>query len=168
MGFQAISISSGEHWLCKEVIEKLKTNTLFSDVVLTQESAMQSVKEASLSMSGTWKMVAVCKGDIETPVYEQKLMCAEDQYKVIGISTAHLTMDDKSLLSHLAQRDDTSMCMERDTGFFIKLYDELTCYEESTYSENILNIVKLAIEAGFRMIEFDGDASEMRNLPLFE
>ena len=47
----------------------------------------------------------------------------QDQYKCIGLSTSHLTQYDKDTLTNTAATD-CGMIMERDTGYFIKLYCE--------------------------------------------
>lgn len=86
----------------------------------------------------------------------------EDKYQCIGVSTSHLTSDDKDKLS-LTADGECNMIMERDTGFFIKLYEE-TEYTHNlcdNLSQEAQDVIMACHAAGFRMIEFDCDADEL-------
>ena len=51
------------------------------------------------------------------------------------------------------------MVLERDTGFFVKLYsDEPDMNINPKYSDSLVQIINWAQQTGHRMIEFDGDA----------
>ena len=82
-----------------------------------------------------------------------------EQYKTLCISTGDLGVQDLHNLKHI----DSQMVMERDTGFFIKLYDE----EEYNMDEfqgldwKTKVIINAARDAGFRMIEIDCDADRL-------
>jgi hypothetical protein len=101
-----------------------------------------------------------------------KLNSHKDQFKAICLSTAHLTKEDYDLLGSLACEHGESMHMDRDTGFFIKLYEEDGSDESlntrKDYSGSLNRIVREAAEAGFRMIEFDCDAEVCEAFPTFE
>ena len=94
-----------------------------------------------------------------------ELISSDDQYKCIAISTIHLNEHCKSALSALAAH--TNMVFERDTGWFVKLYDELeynlempnsACYELGEIPSQLATIYSAALSAGYRMIEFDSEA----------
>lgn len=96
-----------------------------------------------------------------------------DRYTCIGINLNHLTEDDKHTLDcHLPN----SMVMERETGWFVKLYqpDIAASVEEfytAKYPGITLNLLKIfcgAYRAGFRLIEFDLHAQEVCGLSLFD
>ena len=82
-----------------------------------------------------------------------------EQYKTLCISTEDIGPQDLHNLHHI----DSEMIMERDYGFFIKLYEE----EEYNMDEfqgldwKTLMIIKAARDAGFRMIEIDCDAQPL-------
>ena len=84
-----------------------------------------------------------------------------DQYKCIAISTIHLTDEDIDKLG--AASVSSNMITERDTGFFIKLYDKAEHNQNlcDNLSESAQGIIMTAFEQGFRMIEFDSDAESL-------
>ena len=86
----------------------------------------------------------------------------QDQYKCIGLSTSHLTRDDKDKLTRTAATD-CGMIMERDTGYFIKLYVEKEYALDliDNLSQEAQDVIMACHEAGFRLIEFDRDADEL-------
>lgn len=85
------------------------------------------------------------------------LKSSVDTYQVICINSSHLIDSDKDLLDNLGT--STGMIMKRDTGWFVKLYEDL----ESNYlydsSNELKKLFELCHAAGYRMIEFDCDAS---------
>lgn len=94
----------------------------------------------------------------------------EEQYRVIAISTGHLTEEDISALEIAADDSDENMVLERDTGFFIKLYED----DEDGginlrhgHSDTIQTLIQWCHAAGFRMIEFDCDAPTLPHFPVF-
>ncbi len=93
-----------------------------------------------------------------------ELYTSEDQYKCIALSTSHLDKDSCKALEELS--DNSHMVFERDTGWFVKLYDELDYNLElpsggrniDKFPSQLTKIYTSALSAGFRMIEFDQDA----------
>lgn len=81
-------------------------------------------------------------------------------YKVLVLSTGHLTESDSRVLSSLAKTD--SMIAERDTGYFLKLYVPEGPNDHNYrlgMSPDFHRIVAYATAKGFLMIEFDRDAA---------
>ena len=61
--------------------------------------------------------------------------------------------------------------MGRETGFFIKLYEDEQSEDVNLYhgySETIKDIIRWAYESGYRMIEFDCDANVLPQFPVFD
>jgi len=81
-----------------------------------------------------------------------------ESYKVLVLSTAHLRDYDIQRLTHKARDPDNNMVMERDTGFFIKFYEDIDLDQDEKQSLNFNVIVATALAEGFRMLEFDRDA----------
>lgn len=86
----------------------------------------------------------------------------QDTYKAIAISTSHLTQDDKDKLTNTAE-SDCGMIVERDTGYFIKLYDEVEYTRNliDNLSQGAQDVIMACHDGGFTMIEFDRDADEL-------
>lgn len=93
-------------------------------------------------------------------------MC--ETYKALAVSTAHLTPEDIIILQQEAADSEEWMVMAREPGFFIKLYDEVDANLHHGHSESIKKIIEYAVNQGFRMIEFDRDASELELFPVYE
>lgn len=92
---------------------------------------------------------------------------SSDAYNCIGISTAHLSeqaMDDLTTLA------ETEMAFARDTGWFLKLYDDVESNDTMMRNacDELQNIVTLANLSEYRMIEFDSDAAYYDGLPKFD
>ena len=88
------------------------------------------------------------------------LNATEDQYRVIGISTDHLSREDRDYLESLAKDPAIGMVMGRDTGWFLKLYEDLDLnLDYPAMSPSLQAIITCVHMAGFRMIEFDCDAT---------
>lgn len=98
----------------------------------------------------------------------------DDEYRTVCVSTAHLRSEDIKALDALCE---TNMVMHRDTGFFVKLYEDIDHYdmslpgaENSKYrllSDECLTILRDAHDAGYRMVEFDSDAEKYEPYPEF-
>lgn len=120
---------------------------------------------------------AICQGQAAIEEYAQLLETAEatpevEEYMTVAMSTAHLTKEDLEALVQAAREDD-QMVLTRESGYFIKLYD--ACDDEGVdrnyrhgHSDTIKDIIRWALESGYRMIEFDGDATVMAQFPTFE
>ena len=91
-----------------------------------------------------------------------------EQYKVVVMSTAHLTEDDTNSLTQ-AILDGESMVLERDSGYFIKLYcDNLPDNYRHGHSDSIKAIIQWAFRNEFSMIEFDRDADIIEQFQVYE
>jgi hypothetical protein len=103
----------------------------------------------------------------------EELQQTEDQYKIIGVSTCHIMAADASRLEYVRQ-EGSNMILVRDTGAFVKLYPdvdgEVRNLEEDCpgFSDAFYNVLRLAKEAGYSMIEFDSDATEYESLSSFD
>jgi len=85
------------------------------------------------------------------------LTTSNEQYKCIGLSTEYMDEDDWMRLSQLATVVRPHMVFERDTGWFIKLYNEADMNVDRLLSEKTNALIRRCTEAGYRMIEFDSD-----------
>jgi hypothetical protein len=103
----------------------------------------------------------------------EELKTTEDQYKVIGVSTCHIMAADAARLEQI-RREGNNMVMPRDTGAFVKLYPDIdgeTRNLEEDYpgfTDAFYNVLKLAKEAGYSMVEFDSAATEYESLSSFD
>ena len=100
----------------------------------------------------------------------KQLKNSEDQYKVICMSTGHITEQDARRLGSMA--GEHSMIMEREAGFLVKLYMDNDSEEnlERDYpgmSHEFYDILSLTRECGFQMVEFDRDATLYESVPSF-
>jgi hypothetical protein len=103
-----------------------------------------------------------------------------EQYSCLAVSTSHIKESDAKMLQHLADSEPNvcDMIMARESGFFIKLYEEEDEYLDdpeyehlnyySTLSHEANALIELAYRAGYRLIELDCDARRYPNLPMFE
>ena len=92
---------------------------------------------------------------------------SSDQYKTLGVSTSHLTIDDLKALEEIADDLNCNMILSRDTGWFVKLYDEPFDNFHKGMSESFNKILIGALSAGYRMVEFDCDATEYKTFKVF-
>lgn len=138
--------------------------------VLSEQSSIEELKkQQKMRPERDFRMIAVLEGDIDHPFFEWSLTAANDQYKALGVSVCHIPLDEHDALNKLAGDPDCNMIMGRDTGWFIKLYDEI----ESNLGYNGLgeefhNILVSAVKAGYRMLEIDTDAQVHDEFPTFE
>jgi len=88
------------------------------------------------------------------------LNVADDQYRCLGVSTAHLSPEAQASLE---REQGGGMIMERDTGWFVKLYDDINILQQMNLSTDLLQLLFTIHDAGFRMVEFDADA-QIHNL----
>lgn len=134
----------------------------------TAVSSLQTLKERYPERG--FRMFAVLKDDIVGPFFEWELSASEDQYKVIGISTGHLSEEDKIKLNEMAHNSNCGMVTGRDTGWFIKLYNETEYNTDlfSGFSEQAKKLLDTVHKSGFTMVEFDNDATVYEAFKLFE
>ena len=90
-----------------------------------------------------------------------------ETYTVIALSTSHIKDEDRYWLSYLA--DKKEMIFERDTGYFIKFYEEL---ELNDYiweiRPHLRTLITWCHNKGFRMLELDRDAPTQKTLTNFK
>ncbi|WP_138437949.1 DUF5983 family protein [Marinobacter shengliensis] len=92
-----------------------------------------------------------------------------ETYQVLAVSTGHISEQDNLLLLEAANDPDETMVMGRKTGYFIKLYaDDTPLNYRHGHSEALKRLIRLALEAGFQMIELDADASMIDGLDVFD
>lgn len=91
-----------------------------------------------------------------------------ETYQTIAVSTQHLSRHDDLALSAAAQGvgKTDNMIMERDTGYFIKLYldedgENLNHRPQLSLGANM--VIAWAHAQGFQMIEFDCDAEPLKH-----
>lgn len=84
----------------------------------------------------------------------------QDTYACIAVSTSHFTESD---LAKLSATTSSNMIMERDTGFFIKLYNEKEYNQDlcDNLTHTAQDVIMACHEAGFRLIEIDNAADEL-------
>lgn len=110
----------------------------------------------------------------------EMINCGEDDgqpgnpesYRVLVLSSSHITAADVSVLTREAFNADNGMVMGRDTGFFIKLFSDpsdTTMDINKDYSLALKSIVLWAKEKGYGMIELDADGPVMSDIfPTFD
>lgn len=86
-----------------------------------------------------------------------------ETYNAVALSTSHITEDDNGALRVASFQGN--MVMERESGFFIKLYmDEPAHNFREDYSESLKNVIRFAFDNDFQMIELDSDAEAIEEL----
>ena len=100
---------------------------------------------------------------VAAPSFDSKNL---ETYGVVCLSTGHLTAPDVVELKRLAR--NPGMVLERDCGFFLKLYDGVECNVSESYSFELNSIIKWACNLGVRMVEFDHDADEVAAFPIHD
>lgn len=80
-----------------------------------------------------------------------------ESYVNVAVSIGHFTDDD---VAKLFSSISSNMIMERDTGFFIKLYDEVEYTQNliDNLSDEAQQVILQAHAYGARMVEIDRDA----------
>lgn len=157
IGYQ-VQNRNGEHWAGRP-----------SNVILTEETAVREYGQARTYNDSPYKMIAILEGDIEHPVFENSLTGSGDQYKVLGVSTAHLKEEDHKALSELAADPECNVCAGRTTGWFIKLYENAESnLGYANMSDTFHKILLSALAAGYRMVEFDSAATVHEEFEVFE
>tara|TARA_R110001599_G_scaffold350659_2_gene581138 strand:- start:69 stop:347 length:279 start_codon:yes stop_codon:yes gene_type:complete len=86
-----------------------------------------------------------------------------ETYQVIALSTSHIEQADNNALRIAAFQ--TNMVMERESGFFIKLYmNDLAGNIRGDYSPSLCKVIEFAFNNNFEMIELDSDAQIIQEL----
>lgn len=100
-----------------------------------------------------------------------------EKYICIAMSTAHMTLDDKNKLDATGYIErakigrvgkNSGMIMARDTGYFVKLYDELDYNFRPVLSPAFNEAIKFVHRQGARLVEFDSDAPIEPSLETFD
>lgn len=124
--------------------------------VLTERTAIQELKEARDKVSDSYVMVAIQEGDIPSPTFEDELASSSEQYKTLAVSTGHLADEEHAILDRLANDIDCNKIAGRETGWFVKLAESPSQnlgYDRM--SDKFHSILLVALNAGYRMVEFD-------------
>ena len=94
-------------------------------------------------------------------------------YTCIAMSTAHLSDKSQRVLANTAKHRHMpghGMVVERDTGFFIKLYEEneynLSWINFIEDLADLADLVSWAHRAGARLIELDAGSATLQPCPL--
>jgi len=94
-----------------------------------------------------------------------------ETYEVLVLSTAHLTEADNIGLGKMAKDPSENMVMERETGYFIKLYtadnDGFSHNKYPVLSNHFTRILHYADSIECLGIEFDCDAGTLGFLKTF-
>jgi len=109
--------------------------------------------------------------DFELP-QEEKPEPTMETYTVLALSTGHITKEDNNLLHSITHRHPytldhplRNMIMERDEGYFIKLYDhDPGLNQYPGISEALQKIMDFAYRQGHRLIELNCDAPDYPEL----
>lgn len=99
----------------------------------------------------------------------ESLKNSSDQYKVLGVNTCHVSATEREALDRLAADADCTMILGRDTGWFVKLYEEPELnsgYQD--LGDTFNHILKSALRAGYRMVEFDCAAQTYDKFAVFD
>ena len=92
---------------------------------------------------------------------------ADDQYRALGVSTAHITESDCLRLTE----SDHSRIAARETGAFVKLYPYPPIPHHRTmpgFSDHFYAVLNAVQKAGYNMVEFDADADTHNCLPVVQ
>jgi hypothetical protein len=102
-------------------------------------------------------------------IIQNELTHYAEQYKCIAISTGHLSPDDLGRLHRIVSAGNCNMVMERDTGFFVKLYGVNVDVPEHFLgmSDHFNDLLRQVALAGYLLVEFDCDAQVYSCLPVF-
>jgi hypothetical protein len=99
---------------------------------------------------------------------QKALLASKDTYNVISISTSHISNEDRIRLDVYSNDKTCNMIMNRDSGWFIKLYDDESANEAHGLSAPLTTLLNVCLNLGFRMIEFDSDATVYEALTCFD
>lgn len=157
IGYQVIS-SSGE------LFNKGPENLILSEA--TAKMQMIKAKENGLS----YRVVAIFSGQIENPIFEIPLLSSIEQYKVLSVSTVHLSPLDRELLDDLSEDALFSdMYFRKDTGWFVRQKKNQRYFDSmNQMSTSLKSILTSVFESGYCMVEFDCDALEYRCFKTFK
>ena len=90
-----------------------------------------------------------------------------EEYKCLCVSTRHITKEDENILNQKA-KDNNTMIAERETGYFVKLFEHADDNVYSQLSEAFNSVLEYAHVHGYRMVEFDCDAQEYEVFQKFD
>lgn len=102
----------------------------------------------------------------ETMLRETEISTPEN-YRVVVMSTAHLTESDNETLTTCAS-NGVQAVLHKQSGFIVTVYENDTYNERMFGSETLKNIILWAKNAGFSKIEFNCDANVLPQFPAFE
>lgn len=93
---------------------------------------------------------------------------ALETYKAIALNTSHLHEESLEWLAQYKVHHAFNMCMFRDTGAFLKLYDDLEDNLIKGMPTDLQNVISYCWNHGARLIEFDNAATVVDELPTWE
>lgn len=148
-----------EMWVKKEqhLILHEVAKAVLSDIDLPGEVA----DKLNIDRETMSELVSMVHGYLEQSLYDF------EEYRTAAVSTAHLKSGDLDALAKYTVSDD-NMIITRDTGHFIKLYEDANYNMRVGLSDAYHNIIRYFWEQGFRMVEFDCDAPCLVDFPVFE
>ncbi|MBL1456388.1 hypothetical protein [Methylophaga sp.] len=86
-----------------------------------------------------------------------------ETYPVIALNVSHIEKADDDALRIAAFQ--TNIVMERDSGFFIKLYmNDLADNLRGDFSPSLCKVIQFAFNYNFDWIELDSDAEAISEL----
>ncbi|MCQ1058385.1 hypothetical protein LRP52_23970 [Photobacterium sp. ZSDE20] len=94
-------------------------------------------------------------------------MFFQETYTTVVISTSHISEEDSKQLGIIAD-EECSLVAGRDTGFFVKLYQEPEDNFREVFSDSLNDLLTEAARQGFRCIEFDRDADNLAGAKTFQ
>lgn len=93
---------------------------------------------------------------------------AIETYKAVAVSTQHLTEESLEWLAQRKVHHDFNMCTFRDTGAFLKLYEDYDDNIIKGMPSDLINVIGFCWNHGARIIEFDNAVNPIDELPIFE
>ncbi|MDN3661125.1 DUF5983 family protein [Vibrio agarivorans] len=90
-----------------------------------------------------------------------------ETYKTACVSTQHMQLNDVRELKVMCD-EQMAMVAERETGFFLKLFEDVSENHYPKLSTELSALIKEAAEQGFRCIEFDCDAESVDGAKEFD
>lgn len=105
----------------------------------------------------------------------EELTNSGDQFKAICFSNHHIRESDKDRLTQMSECPDNNHVLEFEHGWRIKLRDHGSGKNRKQLqdclpdlSQECYELLATALEAGYRMVELDCDATVYESFPVFE
>ncbi|MBT0587955.1 DUF5983 family protein [Alteromonas oceanisediminis] len=85
------------------------------------------------------------------------LQSSTENYKTVCLSTQSINESDHKQLDILGRDSAEGMIQSRDTGWWVKLYNEPEYNHRDGFSDDFNALLADCLVAGYRMVEFDAD-----------